>query len=235
MKGAKYKILNDFRATKKMALGKDYSSNYMQDKNIELYFYNDSMQTSVITFKAFIESFSIDFGVVFEEESEAAGSSGKPKDFKCDYKIKLNVPSISVNDARLNAARFEELNIMIAPHTTFTRNGTPIHNNVNLRVLMSNLIHNGSYKKQHNINKASLVKKYGLRCNIASLSFSGEPEMGYFEYKNRLFFKNYSVNLDLNVFFKKDDMLNNKRYAAGFFADGSYNEDDIKTWPFGVL
>lgn len=235
MQGAKYKILNKFRASS-IALGKDYSSNYMQDKGIELYIYNDSLSKSVITFKAFIESFSINFGVVFEEETEAGGASGKPKDFSCEYKVKLNVPSISVNDSRLNAARFEELNIMIAPHTRLDSTNTRQQQNTNLRVLLSNLIHNGNYKKQHDINNADLVRKYGLRCNIKSLSFEGDPEMGFFEYKNKLFFKNYSFNLDLMVFFTKDQEINKKRYAAGFDSEnGSYDEDDIKSWPFGVL
>lgn len=236
MKGAKYQILNKFRESK-IALGKDYSSNYSENKSVYMYFYNeiDGKDVSVITFKAFIESFSIDFGVEFEEESLAPGASGTPKDFKCEYKIKLNVPSISVNDSRLNAARFEELNVMMAPREIITSNGKPIYKNENIRVLMSNLIHNGSYKEEHDISSASLVKKYGLRCNIQALTFNGIPEAGFFEYSNKLFFKEYSCNLNLIVLFTQDNQINNNRYACGFSKiDGSYDSEDIKTWPFGV-
>lgn len=234
MKGAKYKILNDFQKSS-IALGTDYSYDYAKNASGLIYFYNDAVETSVVTFKAFLESFSINFGVEFEEESQSPGLSGKPKDFKCEYQITLKVPSISVNDSRLNAARFEELNIMMAPRTERFPDGKPHNRNVNLRVLMSNLINNGSYKKEHKIDSASLVKKYGLRGNIESLSFSGVPESGYYEYGNKLFFKEYSINFSLKVHFNNDDQISSLKYAVGFDQNsGAYDEDDIKTWPFGV-
>ena len=162
-----------------------------------------------------MENYSINFGVEFEEEDESSGKSGKPKDFKCSYKINLNVPSISVNDSRLNAARFEELNIMMIPRARFFQDATPDMVNTNLRVLMSNLIHNGNYKKEHDINTASLVKKYGVRGNIENLSFNGIVEAGFFEYGSRLFFKEYSLSFDLLVHFDIDDQIIDKRYCAG--------------------
>ena len=52
MKGAKYKILNEFQETssKKLALGTDYSYNYASDASVLIYFYNDAVETSVINF-----------------------------------------------------------------------------------------------------------------------------------------------------------------------------------------
>ena len=100
---------------------------------------------------------------------------------------------------------------------------------------MSNLINNGSYKKEHDINTASRVKKYGIRGNIESLTFSGNPEAGYFEYGNKLFFKEYSLSFNLKVHFDTDDQIFSKRYAVGFDQNsGAYDSEDIKTWPFGV-
>jgi len=234
MKGAKYKILNDFQASR-IVLGTDYSYDYATDASALIYFYNDAVETSVITFKAFLESYSISFGVEFDEEDNSPGKSGKPKDFNCEYQINLNVPSISVNDSRVNAARFEELNIMMAPRTEYFSNGKPNHKNINLRVLMSNLINNGSYKEEHNINTPSMVKKYGIRGNIDNLSFNGIPESGFFEYGNKLFFKEYSIAFGLKVHFGNDDQISSKKYAVGFNqSSGAYDSKDIKTWPFGV-
>lgn len=234
MKGAKYKILNQFQASR-IVLGTDYSYDYATDASAMIYFYNDAVETSVITFKAFLESFSINFGVEFDEEDKSPGKSGKPKDFNCEYQITLNVPSISVNDSRVNAARFEELNIMMAPRTERFNTGKLNNKNINLRVLMSNLINNGSYKEEHDIRSASLVKKYGIRGNIENLSFSGIPESGYFEYGNKLFFKEYSITFGLKVHFDTDDQISSKRYAVGFDqGSGVYDPEDIKTWPFGV-
>ena len=92
------------------------------------------------------------------KEDDSPGKSGKPKDFNCEYQITLNVPSISVNDSRVNAARFEELNIMMAPRTEKFKGGKLNNKNINLRVLMSNLINNGSYKKSTTLTLLVLLK-----------------------------------------------------------------------------
>ena len=101
--------------------------------------------------------------------------------------------------------------------------------------IMSNLINNGSYKKDHNIKTANMVKKYGIRGNIENLSFSGKSEAGFFEHANKLFFKEYSLSFGLKVHFDTDDQISSKRYAVGFDQNsGVYDSEDIKTWPFGV-
>lgn len=236
MKGAKYQILHDFQSSKNLALGTDYSYNYVKDKGIMLYFYNDADLDDIITisFKTFLSSFSINFEVQYEGGEEAEANLGAPKDFSISYDIKLQIPSISLNDARVNAARLEELNALIRPRfTPFGSELVPINTSHDTRVLLANIIQNGSYKKQMLINTPSLIKKYGLRCFIQDISFDGDIEQGYYEYKNKLFFKVYDLSLKLQVFLQIDEQINNKKYVVGF-NDLGYRPDDIKTWPFGV-
>lgn len=237
MKGSQYKILHDFQSSKDLALGTDYSYDYVKDNGIMLYLYNDADENDIISlsFKTFLESFSISFDVQYDGGEEAEANVGQPKDFSINYDIKLKIPSISLNDARVNASRLEELNALISPrYIDFDSELVPINTSHNTRVLLANLIHNGSYKEQHLINTPALIKKYGLRCFIEQIDFSGDVEQGYFEAYNRLFFKSYDLNLKLQVFLQIDEQINDKKYVVGF-SDSGYLPDDIKTWPFGVL
>lgn len=236
-----YQLLNKFQkgteALKK--LGNDRSYDYAKSKSLIIYFYSqaDSKNISVISFKAFLESFSIDFSVEYSDDDTTEEKVSDPKDFSISYKIKLNVPSISVNDARVNAGRLEELINLIKPvYSDLNGELVAMNTGEDTRVLMSNLIHNGSYKEEHDIDQPSLVKKYGLRCFIDSVSYEADVEMGSFDYGDfgeRLFYKSYSVNLSLKVFLPDDAQIGNKKYLIGFDKTG-YSSDDIKSWPFGV-
>lgn len=236
MRGSKYKVLHDFQASRNLVLGTDYSYDYIKDNGIMLYFYNDADPNDIISlsFKTFLESFNINFEVQYEGGDEAEGNLGSPKDFSIFYDIKLQIPSISVNDARANAARLEELNSLIKPRfVEFDNELVPINTSHDTRVLLANIIQNGSYKQKHLIDTPKLIKKYGLRCFIQEIAFNGDLEQGYFEYANKLFFKSYDLSLKLQVFLQIDEQINNKKYVVGF-NDSGYLPDDVKTWPFGV-
>lgn len=236
MKNARYKILHDFQSSDKLALGTDYSYNYIEDNGIMLHFYyDDEVGNSSLSFKTFLESFSMNFSVDYGDDSELEANLGSPKDFTINYDLKLKIPSISLNDARVNAARLEELNSLISPKfANFQGESVSTTDSLSLRVLLSNLIHNGKYKKQHLINTTNLIRKYGLRCFISDVNFSGDVGLGYFEGYDKLFFKSYDLSLKLQVFLSTDDEISNKIYIIGF-SDTGYDSDDIKTWPFGVL
>ncbi len=230
-----FTILNEYRysQSKKQNLGTDYSSFYSFDKNINLYIYHPDLD-SLITFKCFLEDFSIDFDVKYAEKETVEGVIPKNiQDFSCNYKLKMNVPSPSVNDARVNDARFSELNRMIVG-ATYVFNDRTVYVDQPKRVLMSNLIHNGSYPKGLHIKSKSQVEKYGMKCRFSSVEWTPDVEMGFFEYKSRLWPKSYSFNLDLSVNFQMDEKIPGKRSFSGFLHSGNYEDTDIQTWPFGV-
>ena len=237
---SRYQLLNDFQSSTILNLGNDRSYNYAKSKSLMIYFYNDADadNISVVSFKAFLDSFSIDFSVEYSDDDKTEENVSEPKDFSISYKIKLNVPSISINDARVNAGRLEELVNLIKPvYNNLDGELVPMNGAQNTRVLISNLIHNGSYKQEHDINTPGLVKKYGLCCFIESVSYNADVEMGYFEYADygaKLFYKSYSVDLSLKVFLVDDEQIGDKKYLIGFDGSG-YSSDDIKTWPFGVI
>ena len=236
MEGSKYKILHEFQSSDNLALGTDYSYNYVKNKGTMLYFYNEALEDDIISisFKSFLESFSITLSTKYADIEGTEDNVGTLEDYTMTYDIKLKIPSLSLNDARVNASRLEELNNLMKPR--FKNIGTeqaPVNNSRKTRVLLTNLIHNGSYKKQHTINKPSLIKKYGLRCYIDQISINADVEQGYFESYDKLFYKSYDLSLALQVFLQQDDQINNKRYICGFIG-GSYDVEDIKTWPFGV-
>lgn len=237
MKGAKYKILHEFQSGE-IVLGTDYSYDYVKDKGIMLYFYNEAKKDDIISisFKTFLESFSIDFNQEYEDPGDGAIENiKKPIDFSIKYKFKLNIPSISLNDARVNAARLEELNYMVRPIFASESEKTPINKPDSNRILLANLIHNGKYKSIHEINSISLIKSYGIKGSIESFSFNAVTEDGYYEYEDKLFHKTYSIQFSIDVTLREDESIDNKRYLCGYSANGTGEEKDIKSWPFGVL
>lgn len=238
MKGAKYKILHDFQASKNHALGKDYSFDYAKNNGLMLYFYNEAKSDDIISlsFKAFLESFSIEFSQQYKDPGESGIENIKePQDFSIKYKFKLNIPSISLNDARVNAARLEELNFMYRPIYRTDQEISAINNPESNRILLANLIHNGKYKEMHDINTPSLIKSYGLRAMPDGLSYNAIVEDGYYEYKGKLFYKTYSLDFSLDVDLLRDPQINDKRYFMGYSTDKAPQDDDIISWPFGVL
>ena len=232
---SRFQILNEFRYSKSKgeSLGMDYSSFYSFDKNINLYIYHPELD-SLITFKCFLEDFSIDFDIQYDEKQTVEGSIPKNiKNFNCNYKLKMNVPSPSVNDARVNDAKFAELNRMVVG-ATYAFNNVTRYIDQPKRILMSNLIHNGSYIKGLHIKSKSQILKYGMLCRFNSVDWAPDVEMGFFEYDERLWAKSYSFSLDLAVNFEPDVQINRKKSFSGFLADGTYEPSDIKKWPFGV-
>ena len=245
---SRFQVLNDFQSSKSLALGKDYSFDYAGSRNMMLYILDENEKlgrtetssVSLVSFKCFLESFSIKFGVVFAEEETNEGSAKEPEDFSCDYEITLNVPAASVNDSRVNLARLEEVVRMCLSGMFVLQDeeddfGALEGGVGEKRVLLANLIHNGHYKKFHEIASQQTVRKYGMRCYFANASFDVDMESGFFEYKNKLFPKAYKLTLNLDLSFDVDTQISDNRYLCGFGEDGAYDDQDVKTWPFGVL
>ena len=80
-------------------LGTEYSHNYSADKGIYFYVYSENMSTA-IGFKAFIKSFSVNFQFDKNEIKTRSGVIEQVKHVGLSYKIGLELPAISVNDAK---------------------------------------------------------------------------------------------------------------------------------------
>jgi hypothetical protein len=241
IRNSKFTILNEYRysQSRNESLGTDYSSFYSFEKNINLHIYHKQLD-SLITFKCFLESFEMGFDVKYDTKQSSEGEIlGNPKDFSIIYKLKMQVPSPSVNDARVNDARFSELNRqMVGQFTVNVNSDVRTYHDQSKRVLMGNLIHNGGYNKrikELKIAKKEDVEKYGLLCQFKNVNWEPDVEMGFFEYEENLWAKSYTFSLDLNVNLTTDSQLGTgKRSFSGFLRNGEYHGSDIQTWPFGV-
>lgn len=231
----KFKILNDYQAGslngKAFRLGADYSFDYVDDKGIMLYIYDEHLN-STVSFKTFLKDFSISFNIKAKDEKAVDGGKNTGiSDFEMAYNFNLDIPALSVNDARVNAARLEEVDRMIT--SNFISEGTRVMTSENVRyVLMSNLIHNGKYVEKKSIQSGKDVFKYGVPCYTNSFNYTIDTELGYFEYFNKLFPKSYTATFSLIAQAGETEM--GKFLIAGFERSGDYYKKDIRTWPFGV-
>ena len=228
-----FKILSEYQASsrKGFPLGADYSFNYAHDKGIMLYIYDVNLDSS-ISFKAFLKDFSLSTVVKLDKTEETSGKETDVGSVGITYSVSLNVPALSVDDAMVNAGRIEELDRMCGVGSgMFKETGFNIASPK--YVLLGNLIHNGFYKKKHEIQYSSQVKRYGAKCFFTSNSWSIDTTMGYFEFKSKLWPKAYEIKLDLSVRASLDD---GSTVLRGFDKDtvGEYAESDVRTWPFGV-
>ena len=235
-------MLNEFRhsRSKNMAMGADHSSNYAFDKNIMLYIFDPKLQ-SLITFKSFLQDFSINFNINYEEDDTEEGAAPvNPIDFTCNYKLKLNVPSPAVNDAKINDGKFSELNRMVIGQTLID-DETQRFIDQPKRILLANLIHNGSYPQNTNIKYLSSVLTYGMPCRFSKVNWEPDLSAGFFESGRKIWPKAYSIDLDLDLSFRGDSQLPKtktglkRRSFSGFLPNGNYHETDIRSWPFGPV
>tara|TARA_Y100001973_G_scaffold7455_1_gene10348 strand:+ start:964 stop:1671 length:708 start_codon:yes stop_codon:yes gene_type:complete len=228
---SKFKVLNEFQASHtKQPLGADYSFNYATDKGIMLYVHDPKLESS-ISFKSFLKDFSISQTIKNEDSEQIDG--GVLRDLVgvgIVYNFTLQVPALSVNDARFNIARFEELDRMIS--NNFGIVGSVAVEAERVRyVLLANLVHNGKYTKKHEITTEKHILEYGLPCYFYSSNYTIDTEMGYFEYKNKLWPKAYDIKFSLIT---KTATNNGNKVGRGFNYKGELPFGASDSWPFGV-
>lgn len=191
--------------------GIDGSETYADNKDAILCFASDydwegQISQRVVTFKAFLESYAINYNISKEidENSETSYIKTYLNKFSLVYNITLNVVAHSVNEAISNMARFAELErILTYPFSAASNpadpNSYPMPNSY---VLFNNLINNGRYWENwsksftYNFNN---IRKYGLRIGVKNINFSPDLEMGSFEFNDKFYFKAYKITLDLAV------------------------------------
>ena len=218
-----YRILNEFQESKQMPkfpLGTDRSFDYTKDKGVMLYIADDNLQ-STISFKSFLKSFGLSTTASIQRAKRDVGFDISISNVGIKYSVGLQIPAISIDDAIVNAARLEELTIFVGSITLNSDAGIVAESESVKRVLLSNLIHNGKYNKKYEINSYSLVKKYGAKCTFASMSYTIDTEMGFFEHKGSLWPKAYDLKLDILM---NSSINNNQACIGGFDPDKAGND-----------
>lgn len=217
-------------------LGTEYSHNYSADKHIYLYVYNDSLATAV-GLKAFLKNFNINFQFEKNEIKTRVGTIEQVKSVGLTYKFGLDLPAISANDARVNAARLDTLSLFIGKTITGTN---AIGTEELSYYLLGNLINNGKYNKKLDIKTANDIKKYAVQGFMKNFSYEIDTEMGFFEYDGKLWPKNYTFDLELTVKPKiETDQTEGveKKLFDSFQTNGAISSDELNSngaFPFGV-
>lgn len=217
-------------------LGTEYSHNYSANKGVYFYAYNESLATAV-GLKAFLRDFSISFQFAKNEIKTRVGTIEQVKSVGLTYKFGLDLPAISVNDARVNAARLDTISLFIGKTIT---GENAIGTEEISHYLLGNLINNGKYNKQLDIKTADDIKKYAVQGFMKNFSYEIDTEMGFFEYDGKLWPKNYNFNLELTAKPKietKDTNGVERKLFDSFETGGSISSAELNSsgsFPFGV-
>ncbi len=209
----------------------DGSTAYSKESGLFLYIANEDTKT-VITFKSFLKSFSIN--IKGETTDEKAGDFGSVKNLKrmgITYDVGLSVPCGSLLESRANSSRMEELNRFVSK-PVLPSGIVPETAESPQYVLLANLIHNGSYTSKREITSYSQVAALGLKCYYSDFNYKIDTSMGFFE-KDGLWPKLFEITLKLKATpsFRQGK---NDKYLAAHFTSGKYDASDMKKWPFGV-
>lgn len=174
----------------------DYSSNYTVAKKSKIIIAANNI---FVTFKPFIESYSLDSTNNFIEVKSVDNITQKTTGTKeRKYKISFNVPAVSVNEAIANHKKFHKLLRMSMPEDQSRDNS--------FFIKFANLIHKespASYSISDGKNSSSFTNfstKIGLQCKISSLNYQPDLDLGFFDNNGMFFAKNYKIDLDLEVY-----------------------------------
>ena len=192
----------------------------------------------VVTFKAFLESFKVNFAKQTEVVTDKAINSEVIKQFGAElsYDISINVPAHSVNEARNNLAKIEELQKLMSPHkndpdfvvANAVENGGPLL----FIIYLKNLISRANLKKSQPSSSpsATFIRDNGVVCSIEEIDFEPDVAAGFFEFDRYLFPKNIKLNLK----FVLNDKQKTGQHIVPFDTNGQYDLEDDGGFPFGV-
>ena len=212
----------------------------------------------MVAFKAFLESFKLNFTKEHELKKEADKNSHTYEEFTADlsYDITLNIPAHSTNEAKNNLAKLEELQRLISPlGGPSERNAYYGASNNYFCVWFKNLISSGnkysSYPTTTDITFQTLIQN-GFMCWIDQVNYEPDMAAGFFDFDDSrdsiasayLFPKNIKLTLKLNfgvefsgTMKKNLDSIavniSNPIYA--FSSNGHYAINDSGRFPFGLL
>ena len=189
------------------------SEQYATNKDAILCFacdYNDGSTISqrVVTFKAFIDSFKLNFNIE-RDESQSFTSPyiiNYLSKFGFSYNISFDVPAHSVNEAISNMARFSELErILTYPYLSTSNAADANGYRFPLSyILFNNLINNGGFWERYGDSPPidytfNNIRKYGLRGVVKNINMTPDLELGVFEFNGQTYFKSFKVDFDIAV------------------------------------
>lgn len=193
--------------------GIDGSEAYAVNKDAILCFacdYDDGANISqrVVTFKAFLDSFKVNFNIGRDEKQSLTSPYiiNYLSKFGFSYSISFDVPAHSVNEAISNMARFSELErILTYPFLGSNNPADPNGYRFPLSyILFNNLINNGGFWERYGSTTPmnytfNNIRKYGLRGVVKNINMTPDLEMGVFEYNGQTYFKSFKINMDITV------------------------------------
>lgn len=202
-----------------------------------------------VSLKAFISNITIECTKDLETKEESNKNHTLITEYvgTFNYNVTINMPAATLQEARNNLAKVEELQKLISRYST-TKEGRYFRNISNksgtslpiFKVWFRNLISSGkafkAYPSASTVDFES-VDKHGLACFIDNIVYEPDMEMGFFEDDRFLFPKNIVLNLKL--LYESEDDANREGILGvamnGFRANGTFSNDDIGTAPFGVF
>ena len=186
---------NDMNNLLREKNGLDGSGTYATKKGAAIGFCHHEVNRWVV-FEAFLDAYSTKKEISFTRKPNPQGgvtvyevASGVKDN---SYTLNFNCVAHSVNEARANLKKFQDLirYPVRGEDQAATGNGK-------LKVYFQNLIsssHNLSFGKQPNL---SMIKNNGITCAIKTLDFAVDDELGYFDYKGFLFPKAFKISMSL--------------------------------------
>ncbi len=225
-------------------VGNDGSTSYTKNKKVAFYFYHGNSR-NLITFKPFIDSIS--YKIQYEEGEEILkrvdGYLKKDRiKSSIGYSISLNLPAHSVNEAKLNLSKINQLKQHQFSNYSGFMSATAVYmgtyddlymRNMTL-IFMSNIISNGNYTSSKHLSSHKEMLKYGVPGLIKDVKVDFQKDLGFFEEDGNIYPKLIKVSFDLDVYVEQVKKNSNKRLFTPYTRPGAYQHDDSKYWPFGI-
>ena len=174
----------------------DFSDNYTASKSAYIFLGN---KNKVVKFKPFLEN--LDYSRKSKKsENKLFYTAVKMTDgSELEVKLSFKVLAGSRTESVENHKKFSKLVRMIMPlKTSDGIDGGAKINVCQLYVKFCNLIHNES-PNAYNSYTFEQLQTEGLLCNISSIQYKPETEMGFFEGGGGLFAKAFTIDLNLMV------------------------------------
>ena len=215
--------------------GSDGSGQYLKNKGIRFIIGQYNTGASV-SFKPYLTNYSINLSQKLTDESKEYIGEEYNKIYAKDtlgYEVSLTLDLLahSINEAKLNIKRLNELGLMFNSLSSGDQWQTT---NIYM-VSLVNLI-GAKYTTKKDIDNMDTLKEIGVPCFIEEFDFSIDQSMGMFEQLDELLAKKYTLNLKLKIANGNYAEISggNEFLWLPYKRDAGYFTNDVKTFPFGI-
>ena len=233
--GLSLRSINSFPNT---FVNNDGSDTYTSDKKALLAIAAETeAMNKWVVFKAFLESFSYEKDLGYEETKTTAGSAAGAlyanngtKNFK--YSFKIAVPADSVNEAINNCAKINVLYRMCLEFlASESSTDEKAYTSGNVFISFANFIHNPEKQSiPRSYGNSTIVIENGLKCVLNSVNLEIDTDMGFFEFGAGLIPKMFTLDFNASLVDVKD-------YGSQFSSVSdslSVGDQDNIRWPFNM-